>query len=450
MSGGMARSACRLVAALAAGALAAGAAQAQVAPYPVDDEEFPDPTPAPEAVESYGGSILERSTLTGDWGGARDRLAARGFTLDVTGTGFWQGVVDGGDDETDEAGGRVDAYLNVDGEKAGLWPGLFLTFHAEYKGGNDVNDAAGTLFPVNFSLAVPSDSDSVFALTAVTVTQFLSEDWLVYFGKLNTVDDSNQPYTGGGLGLYGFQNGTLLQSPILARTIPYSTFGGGVVYLRDFKPIASINVYDTNNTPTTTGFDSFFDNGATLLAQVNLPTTYFGMPGHQGVSAIYSTGDFVSTLGVWEFVNSALVGELIPLREKDGSWGVLWQFDQALWVDPADPEIAFGVFGNFGVTDGDPNPIEYAGSIGIGGSVPFGTRSALDTFGVGYFYTAISDELIGLPGQLALRDEQGIEAFYNFGLTRWIDITADAQFVRPAFAEVDDAVVLGIRASVTF
>lgn len=440
----------RLVASAAAMVVAAGAAQAQEVRFLIEEPGSSEAAAVLADVPSYAGAFAQRSTLTGDWGGARDRLAARGFTLDVTGTGFWQGVVNGGADETSEAGGRVDAYLNVDGEKAGLWQGLFLTVHAEYKGGNDINAAAGTLFPVNFALAVPTDSDSVFALTAVTVTQFLSENWLVYFGKLNTVDDSNQPYTGGGMGLYGFNNGSLLQSPILARTVPYATLGGGVVYLRDFKPIASINVYDTNNTPTTTGFDSFFDNGATLLAQVNLPTNFFGMPGHQGVSVIYSTGDFLSTSGVWEFVNSALVGELIPLREKDGSWGVLYQFDQALWVDPANPETSFGLFGNFGVTDGDPNPIDFAGSIGIGGSVPFASRRGLDTFGVGYFYTAISDDLIGLPGQLALRDEQGIEAFYNIGLTPWFEITANAQYVRPAFAAVDNVTVLGLRALVTF
>jgi porin len=100
--------------------------------------------------------------------------------------------------------------------------------------------------------------------------------------------------------------------------------------------------------------------------------------------------------------------------------------------------------------DGDPNPIEYAGSIGVGGSVPFGGRAAYDTFGAAYFYTAISDELRGLPGQLDLRDEQGVEASYNLGVTPWFAVTADAQYVKPAFASVDDAVVLGLRALIRF
>ena len=148
-------------------------------------------------------------------------------------------------------------------------------------------------------------------------------------------------------------------------------------------------------------------------------------------------------------MDSALVGELIPLKEKSDSWGFLWQFDQALWVDPVTPEISFGLFGNFGVADGDPNPIDYAGSIGSGGAVPIASRRSLDTFGVGYFYTAISDELIGLPVQLVLRDEQGVEAFCNYGVTPWFRITADAQYVRPAFAEVDNVTVLGLRAQLT-
>jgi len=55
----------------------------------LDAGDAPAPTP-------YSGDIWNRSTLTGDWGGLRNELAARGVTLDMNITQVGQGVVGGG------------------------------------------------------------------------------------------------------------------------------------------------------------------------------------------------------------------------------------------------------------------------------------------------------------------------------------------------------------------
>jgi porin len=60
----------------------------------------------------------------------------------------------------------------------------------------------------------------------VKFTQFLSENILVYAGKINTLDDIKQPLTGAGI-LTGFQNTAFVLNPVYARTVPYSTFGAG-------------------------------------------------------------------------------------------------------------------------------------------------------------------------------------------------------------------------------
>ena len=54
--------------------------------------------------------------------------------------------------------------------------------------------------------------------------------------------------------------------------------------LQNMEPVFTVAVFDTNDTSTTTGFDSFFDNGATIISSVNLPTDFCGKPGHQGVT----------------------------------------------------------------------------------------------------------------------------------------------------------------------
>jgi len=42
----------------------------------------------------YSGDIWHRSTLTGDWGGVRNDLAAKGITFDMSLTQVGQGVVE--------------------------------------------------------------------------------------------------------------------------------------------------------------------------------------------------------------------------------------------------------------------------------------------------------------------------------------------------------------------
>jgi porin len=70
------------------------------------------------------------------------------------------------------------------------------------------------------------------------------------------------------------------------------------------------------------------------------------------------------------------------------------------------------------VSDGSPNPIHQSWYLGLGGS-SFIPERDLDLWGVAYFQYRFSDNLrnslavLGLP----LRDESGVEAFYNLAVT---------------------------------
>jgi porin len=80
------------------------------------------PAGAAEAVSArpYSGGFFDRSTLTGDWGGARNDLAAKGITFDANLTQIEQGVVSGGKNGSWEYGGRGDLTANLDTQKLGL------------------------------------------------------------------------------------------------------------------------------------------------------------------------------------------------------------------------------------------------------------------------------------------------------------------------------------------
>ncbi len=75
----------------------------------------------------YSGDFLTRTTLSGDWWGLRNDLAAKGVTIDMSLTQSAQGIVHGGKQTGWQyGGGRGDIILNLDSQKLGLWPGGFL------------------------------------------------------------------------------------------------------------------------------------------------------------------------------------------------------------------------------------------------------------------------------------------------------------------------------------
>src|SRR4029077_422973 len=149
---------------------------------------------------------------------------------------------------------------NVDGQKAGLWPGFFITLHGETVYGDSVNHETGAVVPVNIGRAHPVFSGTESALTAVRFTQALSENFVVYAGKINTIDNVQQPFMPGrGLDA-GFMNATLFWNVVLARTMNYATLGAGAAVLQHGYPVLSLTVYDTNDASTRTGFDKFFNN----------------------------------------------------------------------------------------------------------------------------------------------------------------------------------------------
>ena len=396
---------------------------------------------------SFCESLLTRPTLTGDWFGCRSSLAECGVTVGLSTTQYYQGVASGGLDEQFEHGGRNDCFINLDGEKIGLWKGLFITLHGETRYGESANSLTGALMPVNLMLALPQPNGTVSALSGVKLTQFLSEDMLVYAGKINTFDDFKQPITGAAA-LTGFQNTAMMFNPVYARTVPYSTFGAGFALLQNMEPVFAAAVFDTNNTPTESGFDTFFDNGATIFAQVNLPTSFFDSPGHQGISGTYSSGTYADISPNAYFDPSA--GVVLVGTPQNGSSCLAYNFDQAFYVSPDDPKRKWGVFGNLGIADDNPSPIQWFASAGISGSSPVESRKA-DTFGAGYYYLGVSDQLKDLaPILLPLQNEQGAELYYNIQVTPWCQITPDLQVISPFRERADSSLLAGVRAKIEF
>jgi porin len=412
--------------------------------------QAPAPSPSP-----FDGDICDRPLLLGSLCGLRDQLAAKGITFNVSTTQFYQGVATGGIHDVFEYAGRNDYFLNIDGEKAGLWKGLFITLHGETRYGDTVNLDTGAIMPVNTAELFPKATGTETALTGVKFTQALSENFVAFAGKINTLDEFKQPFTGAPA-VDGFWNLALVFPVLAARTIPYSTLGGGFAVLEKGEPIFTLMVLDTNNTPTTSGFESFFDNGATIFANLTLPVNFFGLPGHQGLSGTFSTGKYNDLQPTAYFDPN--VGPIVTFGTVNDSWCVFYSADQALYVDPCNPKRTWGVFANVGTADNGPSPIRFSANAGLSGASPITTRPQ-DTFGVGYAFTRYSSPIRDLaPVLLPIGNDQAVELFYNAAVTPWFHVTPDLQVVFPAREDtlppnrqpIDTALVLGLRAKIDF
>jgi porin len=425
----------------------------------------------------YSGDLWTRSTLTGDWGGVRNQLAEKGVTFDVRFTQAALGIVHGGKDTGWQyGGGRGDIIFNLDTQKLGLWPGGFLAVEAE---GNfipadnfrkSINGRAGSLMPVNSSQIYPRPAGDNFNLPALNFTQFLSPYFGLSIGKYATLTSNSGDMNefAHGKGDTQFMNAALNLNPIMLLTVPYSTLGTGVLVLPTKDPkqaIVSFFVMSSTGKASTSGFDDLNDDNLTFAGEGRVRTDFFGLTGHQLLGASYSNRKFTSI-----DQNARFVFENGALEGKKGSWNVYYNFDQYLYEPKKGSGEGIGIFGRFGVSDGNPNFMNFFYSLGVGGKGVIPNRER-DRYGFGFYYIDVQNpELQGLFQNIKLlRDEYGFEAFYNVAITPWLSVTPDIQIVRGAQKEkitvgrgllgvpfiasrksIGTATILGLRMQVVF
>jgi porin len=425
------------------------------------------------AEKPYSGDIWSRSTLSGDWWGLRNDLAAKGVTLDMSLTQAALGIVHGGKEiGWQYGGGRGDIILHLDSQKLGLWPGGFLTVEAE---GNfipadnllkSINGRTGSLMPVYSSQFYPMPAGDNFNLPALNFTQFLSPYFGLTIGKYATIraNSGDMNEFAHGKGDTQFMNIAFNINPVLMTTVPYSTLGAGVIALPTKDPhqaVVSFMVLSATGKASTSGFDEIDDNNLTFVGEGRVTTDFFGLTGHQLFGAVFSNRKFTSIDQSARFVfeNGSFDG-------KKGSWNIHYNFDQYLYEPKKGSGEGIGIFGRFGASDGDPNFMHFFYSLGIGGKGVIPSRER-DRYGFGFYYIDVSNpKLQGLfRSTKLLRDEYGFEGFYNIAITPWLLLTPDIQVVRGAQKDkitlsplpsivskksIGPATILGLRMQMVF
>ncbi len=372
----------------------------------------------------------------------RAGLAEKGITYQGNFTQFYFGNNSGGIEREYRYGGHSDNVFNFDFGKLGVQEGLFLKIRAERRIGESLAGATGVFLPPNMLADLPVLDSRDLYLTNVTFTQALSENFILFAGKVDSLDGDKNAYAHG-RGITQFSNSAFIANPIALRTVPYSTLGAGMAFLYEGEPILSFLALNPTDTTRTSGFDELFAEGVTLTSELRLPTNFVGLPGHQLVGGTWSSREIVA-IGQ----DPRILLPNVPIATQSGSWSLYWNCDQTLVGDSA---RGWGVFGRAGIGDESTNPLAYFLSAGLGGSSMLNGREK-DTFGAGYYYSATSNEIGPLLTAAlgALGDGQGVEMFYNAAVNRHFTITPDFQVLVPARESIDTALVTGVRANLIF
>lgn len=435
---------------------------------------------------TWGGDFSSRPRLTGTWDGWRDELGKKGVVLDLDFVTTPMVVFRGGRNTGGETWSNVYYTLNVDTQKAGLWPGGFLKLEGNTGLGTNLFSKSGAIVPVNTAALLPAVNDHTTALTNATFMQFLSGKFGLVIGKINTLEANQQEFYGN---YYTQFLNAAFTFPMTLEQVPLSAYGGGAIALPTKNTVLSLIALDPHGSATSNSFDDIFNNGVMLVGSGQLTIKPYDLVGHQNLGFSWSNSErfsldqdpsnigrlllqsqFPRLADSGPYLDQILArffpGLLVPARPANrtsSTWSVSYAFDQYLWQPANDPKHGVGVFASVGASDGNPNPIKWAFLAGIGGKGVGSTRPD-DSYGFGWARTQFSGAFVPYLRNilnLGLDHEDAVEMYYNVAITGWLAATADLQIINPALKKalnptgvglmnVDNAAVAGVRFRVRF
>ena len=370
-------------------------------------------------------------------------LADAGVNLGGGVTGFGQGLAAGDGTYGIRFGGKADVLLGLDGGRLGLWNGFGVSAHFEQEFGQNANmQGDGSIVPVNAALAFPLLTGSTTDLS-LNVSQKFGDNVTISLGKFNMLDvAARTPLLGGG-GETTFWN-LGLAAPITGVTPAYLL--GGILSVKTTPATFTLMVYDPRDAHDVNVVEHPFAEGATTSLSATIPVPLGGLSGFHTLRVAYSSATGLDFDTVGELLLPSGSG---TVDTKQGYYYGSYAFQQFLWQDPDNPSRGWGLFGQFESTDGNPNPVSAMVFLGLGGSTP---GRLDDRWGVAWFDYMFSRHLetaLAAIGQ-GLRDEKGLEAYYDTPIADHIRFGPDAQVIWPGTPGKATAIFLGARGRLVF
>jgi porin len=421
--------------------------------------------PVLTAVSDYKGDIWNRAALFGDPDGERTRLYESGVTLDAQLTQVYQGVTSGGSAKGHGHGeyyGLFEANMSLDTAKLGMWSGGLFLFTLQSSFGHALKDQPGNLSPVNQTALWPIPFEDSTELMEYFLVQALSPKTVAIVGRIDASKYMDQNSLASNPNNQ-FLNVSMNANPLFGAFLSNSTYAALFATKVNENLAISYGAWTPNTQP-----GDYRGNWSDIGVVFNPQFKYraFNHPGAIQINLAYqtknatdvgnprlplglATGNLPTKTDNWliEIAGEQFFWEPegVSVPQAEGGWK---EFFRVTSKDFAQAQPGFGMFYRFSYTPADRNPYNIYLSGGVGGRGVIPGRPH-DRFGVGAYWLKESSDLDKQPGNL-LGDEKGVEAFYNFAITPWLQLSADAQWISPGKQSSQDAWVLGTRLNMRF
>jgi porin len=359
-------------------------------------------------------------------------------TFDLRYTSTYQGLASGTGPKDYEYGGKVDAFVNLDSGKMGLWEGGGFRSHFEYRHGEAPANLGGAIFGVNTAMYWPVDTPNELVATSLYFTQRLGDRSSMAIGKFNPVDLLAADPFYGGWGIDRFMNLIFAAPP--SGLIPV-VFMGAVGTVKTDPVAWTLMVFDPKDRTNDYLPGDLFKTGVNVSLSGAHTTTLAGRKTTYVVTGLYSTA---------EGTDYSSLPPGFGTTTKKGSYNLSFEFRHNLQESPDQPNANWGFYLKVATADGNPNYVQSSVIAGIGGRALFFGRPQ-DSFGLGAYRYNLSDVLQNsLAPYTRFRDEAAVEAFYSYAVTPWLFVAADIQYIKPASGSFKNALVPALRTQIRF
>jgi hypothetical protein len=397
--------------------------------------------------------------LLGDPNCKRSELAERGVFVDMYSTTAFQNVMSGGLKTGNSYFQNTQLTVNLDTERAGLWPGgLFhFTVQSRYGSSPDNSFTAGAFAPEYTGLELPGPLFWQDTLPSeYFLTQAVSKEFIFILGKINGLFIADQTLFGDRF-RYSFSNSNFMKNPIYNNFFNTTTLAAIAVW--EPTPWVTIagGVHDPYTEPNTFAANAFHNGEVNLYGQPIFTYKAGGLPGQIVLAFNWSNEPKLDLESPFEQLSpaeipqavNALLGNVspdgLPANFRKDAFFALSNFSQYLFVKEEDPSETdeklrtgqplrgIGVFGRFGQAGPAAlNMVNSAASVALLGRGLLDSRQ-YDSFGMGFYYNGISRDLKNsitqLTGGTTVKNENGIEIFYDFAITPAINFNFGYQHI---------------------
>jgi len=429
--------------------------------------------------------LFEQPTLTGDWAGMRTTLKDAGIDLNANDTSEMLSNPVGGIKQTTIYEGLLTMTLNLDLEKLVSWPGATIYGEAYQINGRGLSRSAlGNLLVVSNIEALPGArlNDLWFQ------QELLDRQLSLRIGQIAIDDEGEFYYSQYGL---NFINSTFGCPDILSTDLP----SGGPCYpfavpgvrLRVGAPTGlnlSGAVFNGNPAPPGPGDPQIRNSGGTnfligeggtlafaqLVYPFDLKPDLSGSLSDVKVGGWYHTADFSDLRRDTSGRSLADPTSNGIAATHRGNFGLYMVADKMLWQPPGAEARGLAGLLRVGGAPGERNLINFEIDAGLTYKGLFPSRDA-DLAGIAASYGRIGGAARGLSGDAVLFSANGqplrdyeavLELTYQLSIAPWWVLQPDLQlifhpgghveapFPAPAGQPIPNALVVGLRSTITF